>query len=142
MNIVKFVFCSILFGLIVTSSAAIAKQFPKPTSDLLNLCPCWIAEGGWEEAYWLIDEGPLAKHHYFHPDAFFTDSIVREPDGSNCFTNGLDHNDYWCRVSEGVSYGGNCPDSVTFYIYDLTDEQVEACQLALQEITKRAFQFE
>ena len=143
MKLSRFVLCAAVLGLLLNSSSVYAKELPKPIRGILKQCPCWVVEGGWEEHFWLIDEQPPQYHIYaYNLEAGVISSIMNGPDGGICFTDTLFILSSRCQVNEGVVSGTECAYGPWINIFYLTDKEMAACHRALQEMSKRAMQFE
>lgn len=143
MKLFKFVLCTAVLGLFLNSSSVFAEELLKPTRGILKHCPCWVVEGGWEEHFWLIDEQPLQYHNYHYDlETGVISSWIHGPDGGICFINTLFLQSSRCQIVDGVVSGTECTNAGWLNIFYLTDKEIAACHRALQELSKRAMQFE
>ena len=116
----------------------------------MDTCPCWTAELGWEEGYWAIDE-MVPSVGYSHSkilenfDWYTRLSMSEEVVGGDCMSATLysfrllEEND--CQFSWGsVTPYGSCDYDIAYFWRDVTDEEMHACDLAVQQLLQRTIE--
>lgn len=145
MNWLKFLLSSLILGLILISSPALAKKAPKP---VLDVCPCWTAEDGWEDAHSLIDSTfeylqYFSQNDHYWPEPYVTVGVT-EKSGDCVYLTLRPTDPTWrqCRSQIGIMQEGECTIDSDFTIAYLSDDEIYACDVAMKYMFNHALEFE